>query len=318
MHLQTPHFLLRKMDAIFAKKYLMQKFAFWMAYPFLFLVSLLPFRVTYILSDIFAVLLYHVIGYRKKLVIKHLKMVFPDYTEQQIQKIAFRSYQHFCDMFLELNKGLTSSEEEIQKRFVVTNPEFIQELAKKHSKIILMYAHYATYEWTVVLQHYTKIDNYIVYKKINQPYFDLFVNKIRTKFGAKLVVTSDTFKVMKKLEKDPNPATFGFVADQSPVWHLSKFWTTFFGVEVPVHVGAEEIAKKMNLPIVYMKVEKIKRGYYQASFEMMTESPKDFPNYALSEAYIRKVEQQILEAPVYYLWTHNRWKHAGTKPKHLQ
>ena len=102
--------------------------------------------------------------------------------------------------------------------------------------------------------------------------------------------------------------------------HLPKATSlkSLTGKEYDIFETAEEIAKKMNLPIVYLKVEKIKRGYYQASFEMMTESPKDFPNYALSEAYIRKVEQQILEAPTYYLWTHNRWKHAGTKPKYLQ
>lgn len=289
----------------------MQKIGYYIAYPFLWMVSLLPFWVMYLLSDFIAFLIYHVVGYRKQMVRNHLQMALPHLSEKERLKIEKESYRHFSDNFLELNKALTASEKTMISRFRVLNPEVAQELGKKHKNIIIMYSHHASYEWTTVMHHYTKIKSYIVYKKLNNPYFDEMVNNIRTRFGAHLVLTSDTFKLIKKSYKDDFPKSFGFVSDQSPMLGQERHWLSFFGKEVPIFTGAEDIGKRTNMAVVYMNVQKVKRGFYEATFDVMTEDIQSIPNYELMEDYYKRVENQILQSPAHYLWTHNRWKHAG-------
>ncbi len=291
----------------------MQKIGYWVSLPFLWMVSWLPFKFMYALSDFVAFIICYVIGYRKKMVIKHLKMAIPNVTDDALKQLLWKTYQHFSDNFLELNKALTANQKQIINRFRVTNPELVESLGKRHKNIMILYSHHGSYEWTTILHHYTKVKNYIVYKKLNNPYFNQLVNKIRTKFGAHLVLTTDTYKLIKRQYKDEFPKSFGFVSDQSPMLGQERHWSEFFGVEVPIFTGAEDIAKKLNMPVVFMNVQKVKRGYYEAEFELMAEDPNAVPKYQLMDDYYRRIEKQILQSPSDYLWTHNRWKHAGKK-----
>ena len=90
------------------------------------------------------------------------------------------------------------------------------------------------------------------------------------------------------------------------------------GIKVPMYTGAETIAKKFDLAIVYFSVKRLKRGFYEASFQVITEDPKNFPDYQITDKYFGLVESQIKQAPEYYLWTHKRWKHRDKVPKKFQ
>ena len=62
----------------------MQAIGFYLALPFIYLISLLPFPVLYLFSDLVFVLLYYVIGYRKKVVTQNLCNAFPERSEKEI------------------------------------------------------------------------------------------------------------------------------------------------------------------------------------------------------------------------------------------
>jgi KDO2-lipid IV(A) lauroyltransferase len=112
--------------------------------------------------------------------------------------------------------------------------------------------------------------------------------------------------------------TIGIASDQSPMLSRARHWHKFMGIMVPVHVGGEELSKEHNLIPVFIKVKRLKRGFYQGTFKVLSENPKQVPDYGITEMFLKEAEQTIIEAPEYYLWTHKRWKHRKKVPKEYQ
>jgi len=173
----------------------------------------------------------------------------------------------------------------------------------------MMCAHYASWEWLIILDKYIDFRTFAVYKKIQNKYFDKLIRDIRSHFNATLIEAKETVDVIRKNEINNIKGFYGFASDQSPQLHRTNYFDTFMGINVPVFTGAEMLAKKMDLSLVFVKVQKVKRGHYQATFVPLVENPKEVPNYQITSMYLRMVEEQIHEAPEYYLWTHKRWKH---------
>lgn len=85
-------------------------------YPLLYLISLLPFPLLYLKSSFFYVLVYYVIGYRRKVVKTNLQRSFPEKNEKEIALITRRFYLHFCDVIFETIKLLSISKKTFKKR----------------------------------------------------------------------------------------------------------------------------------------------------------------------------------------------------------
>lgn len=279
------------------------------AYPFLWCISMLPFRVLYLLSDFVYLIVYYLIGYRKKTVRENLALALPNLSNEERLIIEKKSFRHLCDMFLEMIKTMTISNKEINKRFVFTNLEVYKKLEAQEKSIAMMLAHYASYEWAVSMNNYVNFSGFAIYKKLANPYFDKLVRNIRSRFKANLITTKETIPFIIKNNKNKELSIYGFASDQSPRISSAFHWQKFMGVEVPVHTGAEMLSKKYDMNVIFLKVKKVKRGYYQATFEVLSENAIEVPNYEITDKFLKLVEQQILEAPEYYLWTHKRWKH---------
>ena len=287
----------------------MQLLAFVLIYPLLWFVSILPFRLLYAVSDVLYVVLYHIVGYRKQTVQENLKLVFPDKSEAERQLITKRFYHHLCDMILEAIKSMSISVEDMKARFKFTNIELIKEFEKQNKSIVLMCAHYGSWEWIFIIQTYVKFRGYAVYKRLNNRYFDKLVRGIRARYNSYLVTTKETIPTLIENKKKGVLTMNGFVSDQTPKKGKAYHWNTFMGIEVPIHTGAEMLAKKLDMPVIFFSVKRIKRGFYETTFQTLAEQPKEYKNYAITDQFLKHVEQQIIEAPEYYLWTHKRWKH---------
>ncbi len=293
----------------------MQFILYILLYPFIWLVSSLPFKLLYFVSDILYFLIYRIFGYRKKVVKTNLRLVFPDKSEKEISKITSKFYHHLCDMIMESLKTLTISEEEMKARYRFTNSEIFLDLEKKNKSVIVMCAHYGSWEWIFILQKYVNHKGFAVYKKLGNKYFDKLVKKIRAKYDTHLITTKETFEVLEKSKKAGELSLSGFVSDQSPKYWKALHWNSFMGITVPMHTGAEFLAKKLDMAVVFFSVKRIKRGFYETTFETLAENPNEFENYEITDMFFKKVEKQIKEAPEYYLWTHKRWKHRDKVPK---
>ncbi len=292
----------------------MQLIAYILIYPILWLVSILPFRLLYGLSDVLYFFLYRIFGYRTSTVKENLSLVFPDKSEKEIATITGKFYHHLCDMIMEAIKSLTISEAEMKKRFKFANVELINDLEEKQRSIILMCAHYGSWEWIFILQKYVKHKGYAVYKRLENSHFDKLVKGIRAKYNSHLITTKETYSVLNQCKKNGELTINGFVSDQSPKFDKAFHWNEFMGIKVPMHTGAEMIAKKLDMAVVYFSVKRLKRGYYETTFKTISEHPKDYKNYEITDIFSKLVEEQILEAPQYYLWTHKRWKHRDKVP----
>lgn len=273
------------------------------------MVSKLPFRLLYLLSDGLYLLLYYMVGYRKKVVTENLKLVFPQKNEQEITAIKKKFYKHLCDMFLEMAKTMTISEKELERRFKITNPEELKRLEKLNKSIILIFGHYASWEWSIVLQNYINFKGFAVYKKLANKHFDKLVRDIRSKYNTTLISTKETIHTITQTELEGTKSITGFLSDQSPRLSKEVYWSSFMGIKVPCFTGAERLAKKLDFSTAYLKVNKIKRGYYEAEIITLAEDSRIYKDYELTDIFLREVEKQIYQAPEYYFWTHKRWKH---------
>ena len=293
----------------------MQLIAYILIYPLLWIISILPFKLLYAVSDFLYLLIYRVFGYRTKTVKENLRLAFPEKSKEEIKRITKIFYQHLCDMIVESVKSMTISEEEMKKRYVFTNIEEIHKLEKLNKSIVLMCGHYASWEWIFILQRYINHKGYAVYKRLANKYFDRLVKRIRARYNSYLITTKETVPILTKSKQQGELTINGFISDQSPKVEKAHHWGDFMGVKVPIHTGAEMLAKKLDMAVVFFAVKKIKRGYYETTFKTLCTDPSEYKDYEITDMFIKLVEKQIKEAPEYYLWTHKRWKHRDKVPE---
>jgi KDO2-lipid IV(A) lauroyltransferase len=292
----------------------MQRLTYYLIYGALYGLSLLPFPLLYGLSDAVCFLLYRVFGYRKTIIFNNLRNAFPDKDEAAIELLAGRFYRHLCDMFLETFKTLSISRKSML-RHCTMEPETLvlfKELAAQQQSLILILGHYGNWEWagnTFSILCPQPLS--IIYHPISSPAFNRLMYHIRTRFGSGLISMNDTFKTMVR-QKGTLTAT-AFIADQTPQPQRAH-WMTFLNQDTPVFTGAEVIARKLNYPIVYCAVKRIRRGYYTIYAERLVEAPATMAEGEITELHTRRLEQDIIARPEYWLWSHKRWKHRRPTP----
>lgn len=295
----------------------MQLLVFVLAYPILWIISILPYRLFYLFSDFVFFLVYHVFGYRKKVVKDNLQLVFPEKSTKEILRIRKEFFKHMCDTFLEMVKTMSFSKEEVAKRYKIKNIEVIQELEKEKS-ILIPCSHYANWEWNVSINLHIKGKGYAVYQKIANKYFDKLIKDFRSRWNTTLITTHETVKTVMRNKKDGIKSIYGIVSDQSPMVVHAHYWHDFMGIKVPVYIGTETLARKLDLAVVFLKVSKVKRGYYEAEFIPITTSGKQTEKYEITKTFLTLTENQIKEKPEHYLWSHKRWKHRDKVPLEFQ
>lgn len=299
-------------------KLFVQLLAYILIYPFLLLISILPFRLFYVFSDVVYFVIYYVVGYRKKTVANNLKLVFPEKSDKERIGIMKKFYKHMCDMFLEMIKSISISEKQLTKRFVFKNPEELKRLEQQNKSVIVMYGHYASYEWSVVVVNHINFRGYGIYKKIKNQYFDKLAKSIRSKYNTTLIPSKKAIAKLTQSEFDGIKSMTAFLSDQSPKQNKANHWLEFMGIKVPCFTGAEMMAKKLDLAVSYLKIRKVKRGYYEGEFISLADDARSYDDYEITDKFTKQLEQQIYESPEYYLWTHNRWKHKDNVPEKFQ
>jgi KDO2-lipid IV(A) lauroyltransferase len=290
----------------------MQFLVFALTYPFIWLFSRLPMRILYIKSDIFFFLIYYVFRYRKNVVLENLRLAFPEKSEAERKKISRNFFKHFTDLFMESVKAFSISEKEILKRYTYKNPELVNDFTKQGKSIALVAAHQANWEWSISLPLVLEGKVNGAYTKLGNTYFEKAVRSSREKFGVSGYKTSETVKGMQRNFAEKTQGLYILLSDQSPQVHKTFYWSTFFGVKVPIHTGAEMLAKKFDLVVINYVTRKVKRGYYETEFQLITETPKEFDNYQITDKYLRLTERNVIQQPELYLWSHKRFKHRNS------
>lgn len=287
---------------------------YYIVYPLLYLLSLLPWRVIYFISDGLYGLVYYIIGYRKEVVMNNLAIAFPEKPEEERKKIAKEFYHQFIDSLVEMIKLISISKKELQKRHTI-NAEIVNDYYDKTDRIEMVTGHFFNWEFANLgISLETKIPLVTVYMPLSNKIFDKIIYKMRSRFGAKLVAATKYKTQFHQYTK--NKYNIILVADQNPGNPKVAYWMPFFGKMAPLVKGPEKGAKTNNRTVFYAHFYRVKRGYYKTEIEFITDNPNNFAEGELTKVLIKKIEESIRRKPAGYLWSHKRWKHAFDESKY--
>jgi KDO2-lipid IV(A) lauroyltransferase len=293
----------------------MRRILFYLVYAFIWLITLLPLRVLYLLSDLMYLILYYGVSYRKRTVYQNLRNSLPDKSPKEIGQIARKFYRWLCDYFIESVYRIHMGEKENARRFHYLNPELVKTYHDQGRSIVLLLSHYANWEWPTRIPLVTLHSYLAVYKPLHNKYFDKLFIDLREQFGVLCVTMDATLRALLAYQKKKEPVALYTLADQRPQWTSIQHWTTFLNQDTPVITGPEKIARKFNYPVFYLDIRKIKRGYYSAQFKLICEKPFEEPAFSITRKYHAMLEKIIRDRPELWLWTHKRWKYYRHEAK---
>ncbi|MCU0408652.1 MAG: lysophospholipid acyltransferase family protein [Bacteroidales bacterium] len=287
----------------------MDALGYYIFYAFYRLITLLPLRVLYILSDFLFLCLCYFPTYRRKIVETNLRNSFPDKSEHELKKIRNGYYRHMADIIVESLKAGTMSRAELEERITYSGFETVDRIFEEKRDVVAVLGHYNNWEMALMLGQHIRHKAIAIYRPLKNVHFDRIINKTRSKYGIVLSPMSMVLKeILKSRSNNINTLTL-FLSDQTPPKHEIKFWTRFLNQDTPVFTGAEKIAAKYDMAVVFLNISKIKRGYYNISIELLFDHSAGLPEHAITEAHVRRLEEIIKENPEYWLWSHRRWKH---------
>jgi len=270
-------------------------------------VSLLPYSFLYGISDIFYFIMYRIIGYRKEVIFTNLRNSFPSKSKKEVKKIMSDFYRHLCDIIMESVKGFTISEKQLRKRLIIRNPEFSNYFANKGQSIIFVGGHYNN--WEICAQAFAMYSNHKcigIYKPLSNAFINNKIYTSRSKYGMHLISMKQT---KKSFDDGYGPKAIVFGSDQSPANPKKAHWLKFLNQETGVLFGVEKYAKEYNWPVVFVSISKVKRGFYEVEYSLITDKPMEQPHGKITEDFTKRLEQDIINQPQYWLWSHKRWKH---------
>ena len=268
-----------------------------------------PEFVLYRFADFLYIVLYYIIGYRKKVVLKNLRNSFPEKSDKEINNIAKKFFQHLSDTFIENIAIITMSKKRIHKLVKIEDGDIAKELYKKNKSIIGITGHYCNWEACLVLPLLSQHQVLGVYKPLNNKLFDKLFYNMRAKFGAIPVTMHDTYKTVLEYKKNNKLTFLGLIADQRPHKQAGNYWTTFLNQDTVVFLGPEKFAKKLNASVIFIYLEKVKRGKYILRTKLLFEDAANCKDFEITETHLKFLEKMIVEKPEYWLWSHKRWKH---------
>jgi len=283
------------------------------------LVSYIPFRLLYILSDLLFYPLYFVVRYRRKIARKNLTESFPDKSPAEIKRIERNFYHFFIDTALESCKLLSISPEEMRRRMKFANVDKVNAMLREGRSISVFLGHYGNWEWisSVGLWLTKDAECAQIYHKLSNKTMERLTLRWRERFGNKCIDMRHTARFIANESKGGRPFIIGFIADQSPKKREVKCSLDFLNHRVPVLTGTEKITKHYGCEAMFVGVKRVRRGYYECEFSFLHDDPKSLPDFELTELYYRRLEQEILQRPELYLWTHNRFRLAEKRtPAH--
>lgn len=280
---------------------------YYVVYGLLYGVSLLPMWLLYPMADVLALLLYYVIGYRRKVTRSNLRMAFPEKTEEEISRIEKKFYRNFVDSFIETIKLLSASHTYIKQRFVIDNPEILDNFYDEGRKCQLHLGH--TFNWEVANVAMPLICRYpfiVAYMPVENKIFERFFLHLRGRTGSILLPSNRMQRAIIPYRNTQYLLTL--VADQAPANSEQSYWLNFFGRPTSFLRGPERGARIADIPAVFVKFYKSRRGHYRVFLTTLSDHPAALPEGELTRRYCRILEDAIREHPDLWLWSHRRWK----------
>lgn len=274
------------------------------------LISKLPLKILYWVSDFIFFLVYRVAGYRKKVVFNNIKNSFPEKTDAEINAITRNFFANFADYLVETVKSFSISANELKVRVQHINQDVFHEAQKEGKNVIMLSGHIFNWEWFNALATIVPQDHcYPVYRKMQSGFWEEKIKKIRSSYGNEAVEANNVIKHIFRNKNDGN-SVYMFVADQTPNHHHVDVGTMFLNQKTPVFIGYDKLATRMDLVFVYCEMKKVKRGFYQVNYYRVYPENEKFADFEVVKKFHKLLENTISKRPDNYLWSHRKWKYS--------
>jgi KDO2-lipid IV(A) lauroyltransferase len=271
------------------------------------LLSRLPMRALYALATFLYWLAYYVVRHRRQVICEQLEKVFPDSTDAARELIHKRYLRNFCDVMVEVLKSVSMSEDDMRAHVRVLNMDAARRYLDAGQCVMFVTSHLCNWEWLlqgVTLQLGYPID--AAYKPLHDQWAERLMFKVRSRFGARLVPAKELLGDF--LRRRGIVRVLAMNADQAPVSTDKRYWTRFLGQDTAFYVGAEQIARATRLPMMYLAMRRIRRGFYEVELKHLWDGRESMEPYAVTERYARACEIDVLASPADWLWSYRRWR----------
>jgi KDO2-lipid IV(A) lauroyltransferase len=284
----------------------MQAISYFLLAPLIYAASLLPFPVLYLLSDLLYLILYKLFSYRRGVVQNNLRNAFPEKEAREIKQIERNFYSFLFDVMVETIKALTISRSALKRRCTIAKPNFFQQYHASGQRMIVVMGHLGNWEYAGLRSCLETDHAYkYIYQKLSNKWFDGLFRSLRGRFGAQPVPME---QIYRNLASEQGISVTAFITDQAPPPE-GALWLTFLNQDTPVFKGTERIASKLDIPVVYGGVHRLRRGHYEIRLKELAKNPAGLEEGTLTELHTRQLEADIHASPETWLWSHKRWKH---------
>ena len=269
----------------------------------------LPLSVLYKLSDLLFLIFYHLFKFQRRILAENLDRAFPDKSPAERKKLAVACYRNALDFLVESLKCWRLDKTEIERRVTLKNPELITKLSEQHKTLLALTSHSGNWEW-LQLACATQLQTPLaaLYSPLNMPDIDALLKTMRSRFGSTLIEAKTALPSLVEFSRQKGIIAVN--ADQGPRPEDDKYWGRFLGIETAFFTGPDKLARLFKAPVVFVRMQRVRRGYYEVDFELLCEPPYQKSGDSIMPAYIKAAEQQILAAPQDWFWLYKRWKYT--------
>ena len=288
----------------------MKKALYYLLYASWYLLSHLPLSALYVLSNFIFFIVFRILRYRRRTVWVNLVTSFPELEPEEHKDIERKFYRWFCDYLVENIKLMNMKPEEMKQRLVFKNTEAVDQCINEGQSCAIYLGHLCNWEWITSLPFWITPEAQCgqLYHPLENKDFDRLLLHIRQRFGSVCIPMNDSLRRILDYKRQDKQTVIGYIADQAPFWWNIHHWCQFLHHDTAVLSGTERIATKLDQAVFYLDVHRVKRGYYEAEFKLITREPRKMEEFQLTDIYFNELEKSIRRQPECYLWTHDRWK----------
>jgi Kdo2-lipid IVA lauroyltransferase/acyltransferase len=271
------------------------------------LLSRIPWALLYGFAAFLYFLAYYVARHRRHVIWEQLEKVYPDASDALRAAIHKQFLKNYCDVLIEVLKSVSMSEADMRRRMRVTNVEMARQYLDAGKSIMFVTSHLCNWEWLlqgVTLQLGYPVD--AAYKPLRDVWAESLMLGVRSRFGARLVPAKELLADF--LRRRGIAHALGVNADQAPASTDQRYWAKFLGQDTAFYLGAEQIARATRLPVLYARVRRVRRSYYEVEFRQLWDGREVTEPNQITERYARAYEADVLASPADWLWSYRRWR----------
>ena len=266
----------------------------------------------YVVENLLFVLLYYCLRYRMKVVKTNLRNSFPEKDERELAVIRRRFYYTLAEIFVDTINLADLTPEKGRSLLTVKGLEEQKERVGGRDWIA-MTAHFGCWEYCSFWGLYDPTQIVVaVYHPLRSKIVEALYQRLRNGDYATTVSMKESLRFyLRNREKgiDGKNLAMGLIADQNPPRRPDSRWFRFLNQDTIFFDGGEKLALRCQLPVYFVKMERLRQGRYEMSFEQIYDGKEEVAEYEITERYVRMLEAEIRRRPELWMWSHRRWKH---------